>query len=339
MTKTRKRKNPLRIDPTRTGLLRRQFQAEMRKRCDAIRKAIWEMLWEDDALGLKPREPLAVNAPANKRAFEFHTTDDKLKSFNKWFQDQVNKKLLDVGKAEKPWLAKWVESAYKRGAIRAYMDVHRPELGKSADFYLGSQEQFLRSAFETSERVSKIRMLGTRAFEELKGISGTMSQQISRVLADGLANGKGPYEIARTMSKTIQGINTKRAKVLARTEVIHAHAEGQLDAFEDLGVEDVGVMAEWSTAGDDLVCPMCDALSGVVMTVAEARGLLPRHPNCRCAWIPANVGESGKGQITTKSRKTARIQKSILAERPSGSISQARRKSVWAGKTKRFTTV
>lgn len=327
-----RKKNPLKIDPSRTGMLRLRFQKEMRDRLDKLRRLIWEVVWQDDMLGLKSREPLAVNAPADRKAFEFHTTDDKLKAFNKWFKEQVDKGVLEVGRSTKPWLAKWVESAYKKGLMRAYMDVHRPELSKSLPFYEGTQEQFLRSSFAAPERVSKLNLLGTRAFEELKGITSVMSQQVSRVLADGLANGKGPYEIARTMAKSISSINTKRAKVLARTEIIHAHAEGQLDAFEDLGVEEVGVEAEWSTAGDDLVCPMCQALEGTVLTVAEARGMLPRHPNCRCAWIPY-IGEKGM----SKAKKVARVNKSILAGQPKSKLPIARAKSSWVGKSKRFS--
>ncbi len=234
---------------------------------------------------VRPTHNLTANAPGPK-AYQFKTKDEKLKSFNRWFADQVNQGILEVDRLTKPWLAKFVESAYKRGAIRAYTDAHQAELGKSQDYYLGSKEQFLRSAFDTPERVSKMRLLGTRAFEELKGITNEMSRQISRVLADGMAHGKGPYDIARTMSNTITGIERRRAKVIARTEIIHAHAEGQLDGFEDLGVEEVGIEAEWSTAGDDIVCVQCEEMEGEVMSIKKARGLIPLHPNCRCAWIP-----------------------------------------------------
>lgn len=233
----------------------------------------------------EPTENLTANAPGPK-AFQFKTKDEKLKSFNRWFADLVNQGILEVDRTTRPWLAKYVESAYKKGAIRSYLEAHKKELGRTADFYAGTREQFLRSAFETPERMSKLKLLGTRAFEELKGISAEMSRQMSRVLADGMAHGKGPYEIARTMSNTITGIERKRAKVLARTEIIHAHAEGQLDGYEEMGVEEVSVDVEWSTAGDDLVCELCDEMEGEVFTIDEARGLIPKHPNCRCAWKP-----------------------------------------------------
>jgi len=137
--------------------------------------------------------------------------------------------------------------------------------------------------------------------------------------------------IAREMNRTIDKMTRSRARVLARTEIIHAHAEGQLDSFEDLGVEEVGVEAEWSTAGDMHVCPVCSSLQGVVMSVAKARGLIPRHPQCRCAWIPANVGESAVGQKRGAAAEAA-MKKSILAEKPGSRFGAARDKSAWRGK-------
>jgi len=243
----------------------------------------------------------AVVHKLGERAYEFATDDQKLLAFKRWFRKETEAQLLTVDSQGKPWLAKYVDSAYRKGAMRAYTDAH-PELGQTAEYWRGSKEQFLRSSFLQPERVSKLKLLTTRNFEELDGISHAMSQKLGRVLAQGIADGDGPAKIARQINKEIRGINRTRARVLARTEIIHAHAEGQLDSFEDLGVEQVGMMAEWSTAQDERVCPICRPLDGVVMPVAKARGLIPRHPNCRCAWIPASVGEDPAGHCVVGRR-------------------------------------
>lgn len=42
------------------------------------------------------------------------------------------------------------------------------------------------------------------------------------------------------------------------------------------------------TAGDDRVCPVCEDISeGGPYTINKARKLIPAHPRCRCAFIPA----------------------------------------------------
>jgi SPP1 gp7 family putative phage head morphogenesis protein len=113
-----------------------------------------------------------------------------------------------------------------------------------------------------------------------------MSSQLDMILADGMANGRGPREIARDMAKRVDGITKKRALVIARTEIIHAHAEGQLDSMETLGVSKTTAAVEFATAGDEKVCPRCAALEGKEYTIKQAHGVIPVHPNCRCAWIP-----------------------------------------------------
>ncbi|MET0721800.1 MAG: hypothetical protein ABWY64_13315 [Tardiphaga sp.] len=40
------------------------------------------------------------------------------------------------------------------------------------------------------------------------------------------------------------------------------------------------------TVGDDKVCAICESYEGNSYTLAEARDLIPAHPNCRCAVVP-----------------------------------------------------
>jgi len=287
--------NPLKIDPTRTTLLRKKFVADMTRRFKKISKAIQELVVEDDAFGLVKSKPLILSQQVEKQAWRFNTNPQKVKLYRKWLQQQVDVEILTpVGGIEgKPWTAPYIESAYRKGALRAYTDVHAETLAETPDFYEGSKAQFIQTAFSQPEVQSKIELLYERAFTELEGVTKVMDQQMSRILAEGLSQGKGINEIARNLRKNVTTITKTRANVIARTEIVRAHSEGQLDAFEQLNIQGVGVMAEWSTAGDDRVCDVCGDLEGHIMTIEEARGLLPQHPNCRCAWIPANVGEKG----------------------------------------------
>jgi len=338
--------NTIRYDPTRTTTLRGQYSREMRRRFYAVRTLVTKALVELDVLGLSETRPISFNALTTNvlpeaQAFRFQTSDQKVRSFNRWLQTEIDAGILETDVAGKPWTAKYIDSSYRKGTVRAYTDAHAEDLAESPEFYRGSQQQFLATSFTQPERLSKLKMLYTRSYEDLKGITSAMSQKISRTLADGIGNGLNPRVIARTMSKEIAKITRTRALVMARTEVIYAHAEGQLDSFAEMGIEELTVMAEWSTAGDDRVCEECAALDGTVMTIAEARGLIPRHPNCRCAWQPANVGEKAKNRFWTKAQKERRIEKSLKAGLPkrtrSGqkvpqTVAEAKRRSTWAGK-------
>jgi SPP1 gp7 family putative phage head morphogenesis protein len=279
---------PKRIDPSRTGLLRRKFLTDINKRLAKIKRDIRTLLIDDDAFGLVERKPLVVLVQYQQYAF---TSDaKKLQAFHQWLKEQVDAGLLVVsgsGTPGKPWTYDYVESAYKKGASRAYMDTNKQALAKSPAWYAGSREQFLTTAFTQPIAMSKLELVGARVFEQMRGLTSAMTQQLSRHLSIGLASGWGPLKIAREMEKSIGGISRTRARLIARTEIMYAHAEGQLDSFQLLGVEKLGILAEWSTAGDELVCVRCGAMEGQEFTIDEARGLIPLHPNCRCVWTPS----------------------------------------------------
>ncbi len=135
------------------------------------------------------------------------------------------------------------------------------------------------------ETREKVELLAGRTFDELENVTDDMANKLSRVLSDGLVQGKNPREIGLDIADEID-VSENRAQVIARTEIIRAHAEGQLEAFEKLGVDEVGVDVEWSTAGDLRVCPECAELEGTVYSIEDAHGLIPYHPQCRCSFLP-----------------------------------------------------
>jgi SPP1 gp7 family putative phage head morphogenesis protein len=210
-----------------------------------------------------------------------------VEAFVTWLKKQIDDKILEpVGIIDENWTTGFIRPAYQKGVIRAYTDTLPPAAARNRPFYAGGRATFLHEAFNSPVAVEKLRLIFTRDFEGLKGITADMSAKLGRILADGIARGRHPYDVARDMSKEIDGISRRRAEVLARTEIIHAHAEGQLDAMERLGLEEVKLMAEWVTAGDDRVCPLCAEKEGLVLPIKEAHGLIPLHPQCRCSWLP-----------------------------------------------------
>ena len=308
-------------DPTRTITLRRAFMGEMKRRFTMIARNVRELIVEKDVFGLNEPTPLKILATSQE--WRFLTDAAKIKAFQQWLQQQVDLGLLETN-VSPPWMAKYVESAYKKGYLRAYSLGRKASPLASTDFLKGSRDSFLATAFAGPIAVNRLQFLYTRAYTNLKGVTAAMDVQLSRILANGLSRGDHSSVIAREMTKTIAGLTRTRANAIARTEIIYAHAEGQLDSLQALNIEKVAAMAEWSTAGDAKVCPQCEPLEGVIMTIDEARGLIPLHPNCRCMWLPANVGEDKTGQLWGASRDRA-IKKSLAAQ--GGKL-----KSKWPGK-------
>lgn len=261
----------------------------------------------EDAFGLGPRPRLTLNT-----RWAFNTDPQKLEEFRQWLAAEYDKTVLQGG-ADDAWLEKYIEESYRRGGGRAFDDVRKSQLQSDSSFFAGQRSEFLNQAFGGPASVERVKLLASRTFTDLSGVTEAMSQRMTQVLTDGLIQGVGPRQLGRQMASVIDGLGRNRATTIARTEIVRAHAEGQLDAFEKLGLDQIGIAVEWSTTGDDRVCPLCAPLEGVVMSVKEARGTLPRHPNCRCAYIPANVGEEKTGQKRTAKAVQAAVKKSKAA--------------------------
>ncbi len=320
-----RRMNLVKVDPTRTGALRRRFRGEMRRRFRKIMVAIRQFVVTEDAFGLEGGHPFQTNARA-RQVFRFMTNPQKLGSFKRWLKQQVDENILTSDSMGKPWTDEYVGSSYRQGVVRSWRDLNPEATAKSKDFFLGGQQQFLRDVFAAPETTSKIELLYTRAYDDLEGITQAMSLKIGRVLAGGLAEGRSPLEIARQMSQQVASLERTRAESLVQTEIIRAHAEGQLDSLEAQGEEFVGVdaEAEISTARDEKVCKLCQPLEGVVLPIVEARGLIPRHPRCRCGFKPAYADYKKKGQKRDE-RADEALEQSVTAEGGADASS-------WAGK-------
>lgn len=294
-TKKRKRK-PIssigthRLDPTRTITLRRSLERELAKRFARLRLDVYELLVTEDALGLRQGSGSMADlfaetkverfVPVDNARWSFLSLPEKVKGFLSWLKDKIDRTLR--GRSEEELLTRYAELGLRKGAARSFNDANRSEqvkahLAERMDFYQGTREQFLRSAFTQPIAIDKIRLLAARSFTDLKNVTEDMSTKMSRILTDGLVQGKGPREVARDLAAQVD-LSKERALLIARTEMIRAHADGQLMALEQMGVQEVGVQAEWSTTGDAKVCPLCKPLDGVIFTLEEAKGKIPYHP-------------------------------------------------------------
>ena len=337
--KSKKRFNPLKVDPTRTGTIQRQFMSEFHKRMKWLVLEVWKLVSRDDEFALAPTKRMTWNS----KRFQFLTDEKKLGEFQKWLSGKMEEGIL--GNPDAPseqWWNSYIGDAYKKGIGRVFDDFRASPMSASdeasvSDFYKGTKTEFLNSAFNNPVNIESVKLLASRTYTDIKGMTDALSMDLRRALTDGIAQGSHPSVIARKMRDTIEGMERKRAYTIARTETARAHSDGQLDALDKLGIEEIGVAVEWSVTPDGKVCPLCSNLEGVVLKVKEARGMLPRHPNCRCAYIPANVGEVEPKQKRTKAEVTEAIDKSIQAENPNKPLQELKDASKWVGVDKSIT--
>ena len=283
-------KNPLRMDPSRTTVLRNRYAADMSRRFNALSRDVGELIAQEDALGL-----LTINT-----RWAFETNEQKLRSFRGWLLYKTSQGILasDAVDKDRPWTASYVYSAYLRGVDRAATDTGANREQLRADMVTGAQS------------LERLRMLYTRSFEDLEGVTQQMSLQISKILALGLMQGQNPRNIARTLQEQV-GLSRNRAETIARTEIIHVHAQAQLDSFKAMGLEEVSGRAEWLTAGDNRVCARCSALDGRTFPIERAYGMIPLHPRCV---LGESIVDAPDAVAATKTHYTGQIVKLITAK-------------------------
>lgn len=293
-------------DPTRTTLLRNTFARDMKRRFTELTLVVRKAIVVEDCFGLKRNglTTFQMTSPG-KEAFAFTRSAEKVEAFMKWLQEQVDKGILDIrtyyqigSSVEKAWTNMYIYDSYKRGVIRARYEMIKAGYNVPSMDDTGGINVSMMSPFH----IDRVGLLFTRVFSDLKGITSAMDAQISRILAQGIADGDGAALLARKLVGTINGTGMgdlaltdtlgrfipamRRAEMLARTEIIRSFAESTLQEFRNWGVEGVSAQAEFQTAGDDRVCPICASLQGQVFTLDEASGVIPKHPRCRCCWLP-----------------------------------------------------
>ena len=257
-------------------------------------RAIQELLVTHDALRLGPVKspfpslPVAASLATNQTPFVFRRdVAGKTEDFNVWLNQKMDEDVLEVGgravggriTRNSKWQDKYVRSSYGRGLN------HAQRAMKQQGIPFDSRTAV--DLFNAPIHRDTLALMYTRQFSDLQGITQATSTQMSRVLTEGLATGKGPRDIARSMRTAISSISVNRSRTLARTEVIRVHAESTLNRYKDAGMEKVNVLAEFATGKDDRVCPICIGLeTGEPLLLDHARGMIPQHPNCRCVWLP-----------------------------------------------------
>ena len=306
-----------RYDPTRTLTIRDRFAREMRVRSRALVSVIMESIDDNDCFGLKPEtytRPQTNMAAASRRQFDFPTTQGKVEAFMTWLRTQQEEgiltttRIMQQGQAiDAAWTNMYVQDTYERGVLRA-----RAELVRGG-FNVPSIEQTggIQASMSTPFHMDRLGVLYTRTFNELKGVSEAMDQQISRVLTEGMMEGNNPRVLAKKMNKVITGRGemlgiqdslgrwipaSRRAEMIARTETIRAHHRAMIQEYRNWEVHKVYVKAEWKTAGDERMCGDCAGLHNERFTLDVIEGMIPYHPNCRCIAIPVRRDQNQRGR-------------------------------------------
>lgn len=121
----------------------------------------------------------------------------------------------------------------------------------------------------------------------------TLGRNLRAGLTQSMILGEGIPEITDRISR---GIETSRynAERIARTETKRVTYVAHNDAYEDMGVNELQYRV--ANGGDHRVCKVCMADNGKKYKRGQ-EPTLPRHPNCRCVYIPVVSDTFGDNEL------------------------------------------
>ena len=276
-------------DPTRTLSIRNRFIKDLNKRFNLLIREINTAIIQNDVFGL--RNPVGLQS--RPRQFAFKRDADKIRAFEDWLEIQEEKYILSggqagiqtIGRHGSNWTDIYIRSAYQRGIGRSRAELKKAGIQVPTSLGKDTGGEII-AAFNQPMHIDRVQMAFTRTFTGLKTVVNRMDGELSRRLAQGMVEGRNPKELAKSLTDFIKNKSMNDARTLARTEVIRAHHSATIGEYRRAGVEGVKVKAEWLTAGDNRVCPSCEANEGIIFTLDEIEGLIPLHPNCRCIALP-----------------------------------------------------
>lgn len=266
------------LDPTGVDRIERGAMRECGRRLKQISARYIELL------NRIPAEP-AVN-----QRYTFQLDPTMLSMLLQNGDSLVDEVLLQGGEFN-PWLFQdYVSPSYQRGTAQEFANLAQQSAAYEA--YRGSvQDILLSDAYQ-----NRLVLVRARTFEEMKGLSADVKQNLSRVLTDGIGRGQNPKEVARRIRDQI-GIEQGRANRIARTEITTALRRARWDehdsASDDLGLN---VRLLHLSALSPTTRQTHALRHGRLYTSEEVRdwySLNGNAINCKCSQVTVLVDEKG----------------------------------------------
>lgn len=266
-------------DPSSTKTLREEYAQRLRGLIASVNSQAREDIERRDVLNLRGPTGNARPSAGKPRPAQDMSTYERgtvVGAFADWLRTQLERLGAQLFT---PRRNPWILAAYIRGArnVDSALRGQGVDVPASVDIHV---------AIEMGDHPERIEALTERTQREWEGVIGAIVQEVVRELDDALADNASPREVSRRVSNRLQKVGKKRATDLAHAEVVRAAADGNLGRAQQIGVEEVAGKAEYIAVDDARTCPICKGLDENVYTIAEARGLIPQHPRCRCHFRP-----------------------------------------------------
>jgi len=264
-------------DPTRTKTRRERWVGNLNRRWRRVRGAVRSEIQDGDRFRISPLTPDNWDNSEVRFALE------------NWIRRKIDEEVIETTRRRsvasgRHWTASNVRDAYEAGL-------------KRADYHLRNSEKYTVPDVSPEAAITREkhrRELGrsyTAVYQDLQAVANASVTEVLREIDEAL-QGRRPSrrQIAESINDRIDAVGQTRSEAVSHTRTVEAANNAALNRYESAGVEEVGVdpEVEFTTAGDERVCPLCRGLEGNRYSLEEAVGVIPgeTHPRCRCLFVP-----------------------------------------------------
>jgi HK97 family phage portal protein len=167
-------------------------------------------------------------------------------------------------------------------------DVKNPFAIRWAEKYVGNRITLITNQTKLAVREAVVDALKQgknsdqlqRVVQQHVGLNARQSKALTNRELKLRAGGASEKMINANVTQYRKQLIKQRAENIARTETAAAWAEGNIASYTEAGV----LFKEFSAAND--ACPICFPLDGKVYAIGSSEQVIPKHPSCRCDWLP-----------------------------------------------------
>ncbi|WP_252108830.1 MULTISPECIES: phage minor head protein [unclassified Halomonas] len=277
-------------NPVQTTRQRQRAFQQIRQALAGIQRGVLDRF---EQIG---RREVAANAAGDGRTYEYLLDAYILDDMNGYIAALINELVMRAVNGE-PIVVGQAELAYQQSTASSVVSM------------AAQTEAFRRTVEETlvlAPYRNRVALLRARVFEEMQGFSDQLRTELARTLADGMARGQSPREIARQVKARIgvraleDGSKTgarARAERIARTEINVAHRRAIWEEDAQANAEGIRTRLLWVSALSATTRPTHASRHGRVYTRAEVQEFYARDGNainCKCTQVAILVDENGK---------------------------------------------
>lgn len=213
------------LDPTGTGRIRRAMASAMTIKWNSLRPMLRAQLVQNDILGLNIRS--IQTAMSSMMALNMTTGGaDKVVIFQRLFDTMLANTIL-AGNGE--YVKAYIAAGYNKGTAFGNSEI---DSDPRTNFHLPAS---------VADRVATLQAF---TFVEMQGVAEAVSQQVVRIVANGVLAKQPVGTILRAIFGVINKVGRERTNTIAEFMVVRAFNEGVLDTYEAAGLGLVALVPE-----------------------------------------------------------------------------------------------